>query len=481
MHLRRLFTIRRLLVVGVSLLAAACTRQPPPPNILFILIDTLRADRLGWYGGGRDLTPFLDTVGDRSTVFWNAYAQSSFTPPSMASLFTSRYPSQHGVRNGNSVLSSLEQTLAETLKAAGYVTGGFIANPVLKASLGYDQGLDAYQVLEPPESVPQPRALFAKPRAEEVNQAALAWLDAQTARAAPVFLYAHYMETHVPYTPPRAFIDRIMGRRGDMRQEWQTYERMLLKEPRLWTHPDADALRVIQDLYDAEVVSIDARLRDLFAELERVGFLRNAIVVITADHGDEHMEHGQIGHGTTLYNEVTHVPLLLQAPGQAERIDVHDNVTLIDVAPTVLELAGLRSPDSFEGNTLSPPASLSLTKRLARPLRGVLGPSAPSRAYSQLLDPPFGFAKSQQLHSEAIVLGSEKLIVSRGGDETYAYDLKTDPGELQPNTLPADDQKTLTRALADASGGARRSAREEQVQELDENAKEQMRALGYGD
>ena len=467
-----------VVLAGICVLAA-CTHRSPP-NILFIVIDTLRADRVGWYLGDRRLTEFLDSVGARSTVFWNAYAQSSFTPPSMASLFTSRYPSQHGVRTGRSVLSPAERTLAEELKEGGYVTGGFVANPVLSATLGYQQGLDTYQVLEGPDTGPHPRGSFArKARADDVNRAGLTWLGTLTG-SAPVFLYLHYMEPHLPYTPPRNILDRIMRRRGKQQEESQTYARMLFFEPKLWTHPDQEALCVIQDLYDAEVVSVDAALQDLFAELERRGFLWNTIVVVTADHGDEHLDHGRIGHGTTLYNEVTHVPLLLHAPGQRSRVDVRDVVSLIDVAPTVLQLAGLRAPDSFEGHCLvSPTSSVNLLRSMASYLSRLLGTRSQSRAYSQLLEPPLGMASSQRLHSAAVVVGSRKLVVGMGGTESY--DLGTDPAEQHPNAIPAPDQQVLAQALKELSAHAQRASRREQVQALDERAKEQMRALGYGD
>jgi arylsulfatase A-like enzyme len=466
-------------LAGICVLPA-CTHRSPPPNILFIVIDTLRADRVGWYLGDRRLTEFLDSVGAWSTVFWNAYAQGSFTPPSMASLFTSRYPSQHGVRTGRSVLSSAERTLAEELKQGGYVTGGFVANPLLTATLGYRQGLDTYEVLEGPDTGAPPGGSFArKARADDVNRAGLKWLDTLTGNA-PVFLYLHYMEPHLPYTPPDNIRDQIMSRRGKLQEEQQTLGRMLFFEHKLWTHPDQDALYVIQDLYDAEVVSVDAALKDLFAELERRGFLRNAIVVITADHGDEHMDHGRIGHGTTLYNEVTHVPLLLHAPGQRNRVDVRDIVSLIDVAPTVLQLAGLRAPDSFEGHCLATPtSSLHLLRSMASYLSRLLGTRSQPRAYSQLLEPPLGVPSSQRLHSAAVVVGSRKLVVGVAGSESY--DLETDPAEQHPNTMPAPEQQVLAQALKELSVSAQRAARREQVQALDERTKERMRALGYGD
>jgi len=468
-----------LLVAALSFLAA-CT-PTPAPNVLLIVIDTLRADHVGWSGERRQLTPFLDALAQSGHTFTNAYAQSSWTAPSMASLFTSRYPSQHGVRTGRSVLVDAEVTLAEVLKHHGYTTGAFGANRVLRADLGWQQGFDAYQILggtppQKPEGAGATVTLY-KERGERLNAESLAWLDALRANgqpASPVLLYLQYMEPHIPYTAPADIVDRLMHQHENPERERQTYADMLFGHPGLWNKPTTEALQVINDLYAAEVISVDARLRELFAALEQRGFLSNAIVIITADHGDEHMEHGRIGHGTTLYNEVLKVPLLVRFPLQRGGSTVPDVVSLIDVAPTVLDAAGIPPPPSFEGQSLRRYADDGI---LARLRRLVGGDRTSPRVYSQLLEPPIGWHWPKR-HDEAIVVGMHKLLLGDAGTESY--DLSTDPTEQHPNGLAQSDQQALRHALEDLRGRAQR-ARSERIDRLDENVQHDMRALGYGD
>jgi arylsulfatase A-like enzyme len=230
-----------------------------------------------------------------------------------------------------------------------------------------------------------------KEPAERLNQRSLAWLDALAASghaSTPVFLYLQYMEPHFPYFPPGDALDRILSRRTEAEQERQAYADMLFEHRERWQHPDPVALNLIHDLYDAEVLSLDAQLRDLFAQLDRRKFLRDAIVVITADHGEELMDHGAFGHGATLYNEVTRIPLLLLVPTQTERTDIRGVVSEVDIAPTVLDLAGISAPVSFEGQ------SLRTTMRRARKSGRLLdfldglfhrGNDRPLTAYSELL------------------------------------------------------------------------------------------------
>ena len=176
--------MRRPVVLLAALFAAACHSPPssPPPNIVVIVVDTLRADRLGWYGGGLGITPSLDRFAERGAVFWSAYAQGSSTSPSVASLLTSRYVSQHRVvSNAGPVLGDGETTIAEVLKEHGYATGAFFGNYMLTPERGFAQGFDVARVL-----LRRPLPDLPKPRAAAVNEAALAWVAATLPRHAAV-------------------------------------------------------------------------------------------------------------------------------------------------------------------------------------------------------------------------------------------------------------------------------------------------------
>jgi arylsulfatase A-like enzyme len=468
-------------LVLVALYLTACTHRSPP-NVIVVLIDTLRADRLDWYDGTRQLTPFLNALAARGDVFWNAYAQSSWTAPSVASLFTSRYPSQHAMNVYGSVLAESELTLAEILKQHGYATGGFSANTLVSEEWGYAQGFDRFEAFVEVDAHGQ-HDWWAKPKAERVNQAALAWLDTLAASgkpAQPVFLYLQYMEPHGPYFPPKESLDQVMARRPD-RERAQGVLREIFVDPKRMRQPDADVWSVIRSLYDAEVLALDAKLRDLFRDLESRGWLGNAIVVITADHGEELADHGRMGHGFTLYNEVIHVPLMILTPERRRRTDIRDVVSLVDVAPTILDLAGMAAPPLFEGHSLESVMHREVgVGRLLGFLHGAFdgrGPLAQA-AYSELLKKPTQGGRHVPVHIRALIVGSHKLIQGRNG-ETEVYDLHSDSGETNAHGLTAADQAALAQTLGAIGRLVSRNPAQEHIAPLDERTKERMRALGY--
>ena len=453
----------RHLLVAAACFLAACG-APPPPNIIVIVGDTLRADRLGSYGNPRGLTPFLDSIAERAMVFRSAQAPSSWTNPSVASLFTSRYPTQHGVITFESVLADDEITLAEELRQAGYTTGFFSPNGVLREDWGYGQGFTEFSEFAIPESPGQPNHLWIPYRADYTNRHVLSWLDSLAAaggRRPPVFLYIQYMEPHSPYAPPQAALHRMIGERKPPD----------LAEVNLFAFmgnvvPIEDrVLRDLQDVYDAEVLSLDTELRRLFKALEARGLLENAIVVVTSDHGEEFKEHGLIGHEKTLYGEVLHVPLLISLPGSVRRTDVTEVVSLVDLAPTLLGLIGRPAPASFEGRSLLP-------------LSTGAAPPGGRAAYSELPIPETGAGKRLSPHVSSVVVGTHKLIAGQHGEMEY-YDLAADPGEHNPNALSEAERAALRETLAEIQQRAAGRAARREIKPVDDATREQIRALGY--
>jgi arylsulfatase A-like enzyme len=452
---------------------AGCARPPeaapPPPNVLVILADTLRADRLGAYGSTRGLTPFLDALAARGFVFEQAFAQSPWTNPSVASLFTSRFQSQHGVITFGSQLPASAPTLAALLRERGYATGGFLANGLLGGGKGFERGFDEYQALWP-ELAPGSAVPARKRRAETIDRLALAWLDGLPADPArPVFLYLHYVEPHPPYSPPPAVLDRLFA--GRARPDLVALStRMMLAN---WNPPDETTRHDLELVYDAEVASLDASLQTLFGELARRGFLERAVVVFTSDHGEEFADHGGFGHGGTLYNELIRVPLIVVLPGQAEGRRIAEVVSLVDVAPTVLDLAGVARPADLEGRSLRDLLARagSWWVRLAfwdRP--------EPVPAFSELLIAEGKEKGRLRPHESAIVLGSQKLIVGPHG-ERERYDLATDPGEHTP--AAAGDDTALRRRLADLVRHRDGVAAPGAAHPIDPETERRLRAFGY--
>jgi len=465
--------VRRLLALALVALAVplllvqlffAVRRARRPPNIVLIVADTFRADRLGVYGNPKGLTPFLDELAARGTVFTHAYAASSWTCPSVASLLTSRYPSQHRVSDYDSKLPDGETTLAESLAEKRYVAGGFSANFRLSGPLGYGQGFTGWF----------PFVMHGKITTQRLGRKSLSWIDAAWNRRArrPLFLYYQLMETHAPYDPAgeahapdhatAALRRRLCPNCADVARTAALNERLTAIHWDLLTNDDVARLEA---LYDVEVASLDARLRELFAGLARQGVLDKAIVVFTADHGEEFREHGMLGHGTSLFNELIHVPLIVVTPGQRTGRVVADNVSLLDVAPTLLELVGIPPARAEEGRSLVP-------------LLG--GASIPADVVAELppvLASPFDVGR----HRLAFMRGTLKLIIprkTRAHDRPVVYDLAHDPGETRPGA-PATECAACLRAArrVRAEIVARAAPAEHGV--VDERTREHLRALGY--
>jgi arylsulfatase A-like enzyme len=464
-------TILPLFLAVLSLLGG-CARRPAP-NIVVVVVDTLRADRLGAYGNRRGLTPFLDSLAARGYVFRRAYAQSPWTNPSVASLVTSRYQSQHGIITFDSVLADSEVTLAEQLRALGYKTGFFSANGLIARRTKFDQGYDEFKsLLAKGPGAPAEQRLPA--RATRINQEALAWVDRVQAAApsAPIFLHTHYMEPHHPYAPIPEALAHVTDGNEPPNVERATstafFGHLLPLEP--------DVLRNLQDVYDAEVLSIDTGIRALFEQLEKRHVLDNAVVVITADHGEEFKEHGLIGHEKTLFEEVVRVPLIVLVPGQRARVDVEQIVGLVDVAPSLIDLAGGSVPASFEGRSWKG----TLVRDPNRPgwLSWGSGPSEAGKTYTELIKGAERDAKRFTPHQHAVVSGNRKLIVGLHGEREY-YDLAGDAAEQNPNGLNDADRAELNALFDEMRALAKARAAPRQTQALDDDTRERMRALGY--
>jgi arylsulfatase A-like enzyme len=443
-----------LLLVGCALAACARAEAPRRPNVVVVVVDTLRADRVGAERPHGSLTPFLDEVTRRGTQYTRAYSTSSWTSPSVASLFTSRYPSQHLVRGFGSILNAGEVTLAERLHQAGYVTAGFSANPQLPGHQGWNQGFDAWQTFP-----------AFKLRGAELTQACLRWLDGAWTRDAgsPVFLYLQYMEPHAPYEAPPAI--RATVAPGVSDDAMRRLNGLLLSF--LWADfTPADVVNLTA-LYDAEVAAVDAELRALFDGLTARGVLDDALVVVTADHGEEFKEHQFFVHGLTLFEPAIHVPLLVVGETFPAGHAAETRVSLVDVAPTVLEHLGLPGQPHFEGRSLLPA------------VHGL----APER--DTLIELLSWQERDWRQHEAALIQNDLKLLVPpaflRDFREDVIYDLARDPLETHPNppgtAVPAVVMRAeLARLQAQL---ASRQNPGELRKALSPEQRERLRALGY--
>ncbi len=312
-----------------------------PLNVILYVADTLRADHLGLYGYPLPTSPKLDKLARRAAVFRWAYAPGANTMTSVPALLASRRPWEMGGRM--SPEGPGRRTLAEAFREAGYDTAGFQANFLAMGPLGFDRGFDSYRVLK--RKVAGDWQYW---RASQVHDAALSWVRAREER--PFFLYVQVMDAHVPHDVHPTVRGKVHPPSAEAAAPYPEDR----DEPagslagKLWRLREASDPR----LYDEDVRYATHEFARFMRALRRLGRLEDTVVLLTSDHGEPLGEHQHVLHGTALYEEQIHVPLVVWAPGIVPgwREEI---VGLIDVAPTLLDLAGLAAPDSFLGRSLA--------------------------------------------------------------------------------------------------------------------------------
>jgi arylsulfatase A-like enzyme len=449
--------VRRLLCGSWALLFAfACTRYAAPPNLVLVSLDTTRRDHLSVYGYWRKTTPRLERFAEEGVLFSLAYAASSTTGPSHASLFTSLHPISHGVVKNGRVLRPVFVTLAERLHDAGWITGGVTGSYVLDARFGFAQGFGSWddefdpafatvrgEVWEEGDRV----EVFDR-TADETTRRALAWLDRVRTEQRPFFLFVHYFDPHAPWVPPAEFARRF---------------------------PPADdpksGNRGLVARYDAEIAFTDDQLGALLDGLEERGLAGNTLVAITADHGEGLMQHGQLGHGAQIYEEQVRVPLLLRWPGRlpAGRV-VAGAVSLVDLTPTLLALAGVAPAPG------APMQGRSLVEVLEG--RREVDPEGPIFLFRRHFEPGMHDGISVAGEQYAVRRGRWKLILAPEEKTRQLFDLQRDPGERSDLTAGEPERAAaLEREIADWR--ARHGRSETAPSAVSGADLERLRALGY--
>ncbi len=308
-----------------------------PYNVILISVDTLRADRLSRSGYGFETTPNIDRFAKKSVVFTNAHSQSSWTTPSHASLFTSLYPSVLNLRHwpDPGKISPKAYTLAELLRDRGYAAAGFLEAGLVSSKFGFNQGFAPYKqgFKHIHESVP----------------ACLEWIDGHLADR--FFVFLHTYDVH-RYEPPEEFDGRFTDRyeggvaKGkELRQRIQKF-----KNQDFLKSLDVEDRRRIVALYNESLLYVDSWLGRLFDGLEARGLMKNTIVILVSDHGEEFWDHGHTGHGYTSFEEMLHVPVIIYHPDMPSgRKD--DLIGLIDIPPTVAEMVGAPVRPEWQGRS----------------------------------------------------------------------------------------------------------------------------------
>ncbi len=389
----------RAAVLAAWIATSGCGSEPSEPpessvpndrwNVVLLTIDALRADAVSYAGYRYETTPELDRLAGQSTVFLTAISSHLGTPPAMSSLMTGLFPSFEGVEkwhrpthHGFSDLNSPEEkegltnnvlTLAEILSASGYKTAGFSSNANLTARSQFHQGFDHWdQFVEYWQKYTKPRdhpLKYSYPTADVVVDNVVSWLDEEAADD-PFFLWLHIMEPHSPYLPPEPF-NRLFGHNYAEATDLEINEglyRLLIEQypgtpPKVYASYESldltkeELMEHARGLYDGDLRFGDQEIGRFFKELKDRSLWDRTLLIVTADHGEEFLDHGHVTHHLLEPGpeELIRVPLLIRTPWDTERRDVDDVVRLVDLAPTVLDLLDLGSAASgMDGTSLRP-------------------------------------------------------------------------------------------------------------------------------
>ncbi|MEJ2720226.1 MAG: sulfatase [bacterium] len=313
------------------------------PNVLLIVMDTVRQQNMSLYGYGRKTTPHLDQFAEQCSVYDNAYAVGSWTIPNHASMFTGMYVCQHGARLGAPELRGVLTTAAEILYQDGYETLAFANNPVIAGSRGYGQGFEAYR--QPWQrtfanlfrALPDLRNEPDDSGAYITGRLTRRWL-ANRDPSRPFFLFINYLEAHSRYWAPRDYRFAFAPENTPFTDRFTKYDFVGHACGTVRKTPDEN--RRSADLYDGEILYLDHRIDELIGWLRDFGVLDNTIVIITSDHGEEFGEHDLVGHEFGLYDTLLRVPLIVRYPTRLAPGRHGDGVQLIDLFSTVIDGTG---------------------------------------------------------------------------------------------------------------------------------------------
>lgn len=326
----------------------------PPPLLLLITVDTLRADHLGAYGSTLGRTPNLDALAEESLRFTASYAPAAYTLPSMASLHTGLYPEEAGILANHNLFRGSSVTLSEILRLEGWRTGAVVSNYVLRRGTGIETGFDAFD-----DQFTQSEANRDQPErtAQHTTAAALAVLDELLeAPGRGIFLWVHYQDPHGPYLPPdglrERYLDAALAESDGQRELPSEGINPMGAIPRYQLTDDRYDVGFYRAGYSGEVQFADDQIGALLAGISTRGLLDDARIAVTADHGESLGEHDYwFSHGELLSDELVRVPLLLHAPGLTPGVR-DDIASLIDLLPTLTAMVGIELGGSFRGRDL---------------------------------------------------------------------------------------------------------------------------------
>jgi len=451
------------------------TADASSPNIVIISIDMLRPDHLGCYGYGRDTSPRLDEFAAQGALFENAVSSTSWTLPAHAALFTGLADSVHGCTDTDKRLDPSRHTLAERLAAAGYGTAGFFSGPYLHPVFGLGQGFETYidcssyakrtLKIVAERGTTEGKDLMLASHGDITNptvyEKVRAWMTANQQR--PFFLFIHMWDVHFDFIPPPPY-DTMF----DPDYAGSVDGRNFFFSDRINPGMAKRDLEHVLALYDGEIAWTDMHVGKILDQLDALGLAESTLVIILSDHGTEFFEHNNKGHRMTLFDEVIRIPMMVRFPGVIEANQrFTEQVRIIDVLPTVLELAGDPAPAARNvmGQSLVP----LLTG-------GTL--SRDNLAVSEL------YSVGRELRS--FRRNTRKMIEDELTDSVMLFDFRDDPGERRPVMNIEAPFQWVRDMIADARLGRqwlaeyRKSVPEASASsEIPEDLRRQLESLGY--
>jgi arylsulfatase A-like enzyme len=466
------------------------------PNVVLVVLDTVRADRLSIHGGSPETSPFLSDLARESTVYERAVSPAPWTLPTHASFFTGQFASVHQATAEHRYLRSEWVTAAEILRENGYETVGYSCNSVVSRAYNLDQGFDRFiEIFRYPlqdDVHPLLRTLpgrlltrYRSPHPEDkggrtVNAMVREWLDHRS--EGPFFLFINYLEPHLPYLPPEPYRSRFVDAplrdslRWMERESWFEDLMRVIGTPGLLTGEDYEQLTA---LYDAELAYQDELLRDLVEELGARGLLDRTLLIVTSDHGENLGEHGLLNHVFSIHETLLHVPLVVRHPGSFPEGARHPGlVSTLSIFPTILEATGSRPDDAW------PPALGALPRGPDDPGLpfAVAEYALPVYHLSLLLQHAPGFDLRPYAVRQRSLRTDDWKIVRREPGSPRLFDLAGDPNETQ--TLNVDENaagETLQDQLdswVDALEIPSFTSSTDATP-LDDETRESLRSLGY--
>lgn len=366
------------------------------PNVILIVMDTARADHLSCYGYSRKTTPNIDKIARQGVLFENAFSTAPWTPPSHASIFTGKYPSHHKTFGRNVQFKNQDTSLAQILSSNGYRCIGVTSSPLLGLGSGFETGFHEYVEMSDEHFLSNLSSarlwtkdiirtiIFGPDKSSyKVTELVKGLLKKHCRERAPFFLFVNYLGCHVPYDPPRPFKGRFCDNFNESRLYIKEFflKKMLRRTSETVSDQDLDIQRlqwiasgkggvlfsmkksfvsekeweIVKLWYDGEIAYLDFLIGDLVDFLRDSDLFDNTLMIITSDHGENFGEHGLAGHALCVYDSVLHVPLIVSFPSLIiEEKRIRNLVSIVDIFPTILDVAGVKFGEKISGKSLLP-------------------------------------------------------------------------------------------------------------------------------